>query len=222
MKSLLENLNTAFKDLADANRAREMSRYMRDQFSFFGISRPEVKRILKQQLKREKIPKIISPVLYDLWSHHEREMQYAAIELIKLVLHRQPASFIQVLEHLILQKSWWDTVDALAVLSGAHLKRHSSLQPTTTNRWINENNIWLQRTAILHQLKYGSETDFHLLQKYVLKVGMSNDFFIQKASGWALRQYGKFAPVSVSSFIESNSSLISALAKREALRNLKF
>jgi len=78
----------------------------------------------------------------------------------------------------------------------------------------------LQRVCIIFQLKYKNEVDTELLFKYILELKHSNEFFIQKASGWALRQYSKFNPDVVVEFIRENQDL-SNLTKREGLKYLK-
>ena len=44
----------------------------------------------------------------------------------------------------------------------------------------------------------------------------NKDFFIQKAIGWALRQYAKTNPEYVKLFVEAHA--VTGLAKREALK----
>jgi 3-methyladenine DNA glycosylase AlkD len=88
-----------------------------------------------------------------------------------------------------------------------------------TGRWVDSDNIWLQRTALLFQLKYKKDMDFELLSKYILKLKYSKEFFIQKAIGWILREYSKFFPETVVSFVKSNQ--LAPLSSREALRIVK-
>nr|WP_242836652.1 DNA alkylation repair protein [Ruminococcus flavefaciens] len=44
----------------------------------------------------------------------------------------------------------------------------------------------------------------------------TDEFFINKAIGWALREYSKTAPAWVKSFIERNKSALSSLSLKEA------
>ncbi len=216
VKKLAEDLHAA----CNPAYAMQMSRYMRNKFPFFGIRSPEVKRILKIRCNTTPLDDTLEKILHALWAHDNREMQFAAIEVLKKELYKQEASFIKFLETCIVTKSWWDTVDALSVLAGNHLMRHPSLQPGVTDRWITSENMWLQRAAILHQLKYGPTTDFDRLQRYILSVSNTHEFFLQKASGWALRQYARHAPHRVREFVEENSNKLSALTRREAMKHL--
>lgn len=68
----------------------------------------------------------------------------------------------------------------------------------------NGDELWLQRSAILFQLKYKEKTNETLLYRYIRQNTDSKEFFIQKAVGWALREYSKTNPESVKHFIEEN------------------
>ena len=120
---------------------------------------------------------------------------------------------------MIVHKSWWDTVDATAKYVGVFFKKHPHLTKPTTLRWITSDNRWLQRMAIIFQLAYKKETDVDLLFEYVLRKADSEEFFIQKAIGWALRQYAKIDAAEVKRFVEVTD--LKPLSKREALKHFK-
>ena len=106
-----------------------------------------------------------------------------------------PASFIRTLEYLIVTKSWWDTVDTIATGTlGVHFKRYPKVRDRTLARWRKSRNFWLRRACILFQLNYKQETDFPLMQEIIRENLGSKEFFINKAIGWALRQYTRVDP----------------------------
>jgi 3-methyladenine DNA glycosylase AlkD len=76
--------------------------------------------------------------------------------------------------------------------------------------------LWLQRVCLLFQLHYKQDTDAKLLFHLITQVASSNQFFLQKAAGWALRQLSKVNPKAVITFV--NSSTLSNLTRKEALR----
>ena len=76
--------------------------------------------------------------------------------------------------------------------------------------------MWLQRTAILFQLKYKKKTDVPLLFHCITTMADSKEFFIRKAIGWALREYSKTDAEVVQSFVASTE--LSPLSVREALK----
>ena len=128
--------------------------------------------------------------------------------------------FIGLFEHLIVTKSWWDSMDGIASWCvGEHFKRFPKLIKPFTEKWMKSKNMWLQRTVILFQLGYKDKTDVNLLFKNIQKLMDSKEFFIRKAIGWALREYSKTDAQAVMNFVENNE--IASLSKREALKWLK-
>jgi len=78
--------------------------------------------------------------------------------------------------------------------------------------------LWLTRTAILHQLRYKGATDAARLFRYCADRADHRDFFIRKAIGWALREYAYTDPAAVRKFVEQTD--LSGLSRREALKHL--
>ena len=75
--------------------------------------------------------------------------------------------------------------------------------------------MWLQRVAITFQRYYKKKTDAAMLFDYVLRLAHSTEFFIQKGSGWALREYSKIDPQAVLDFVEKHD--LPRLTRREAI-----
>lgn len=85
--------------------------------------------------------------------------------------------------------------------------------------WSDSENMWERRVAILYQLLYRQDTDETFLFEAIRKgcaSALRNEFFIQKAIGWALRTYKSTAPAAVESFIEAEKARLSKLSVREA------
>ena len=147
-------------------------------------------------------------------------MQYCAIEILIKELKRNYAKEdIQLIEKLIITKSWWDSVDTIAKnILGDYLLEHPLETEKVIERFSNSDNMWLNRSAILFQLGYKQKTNFDLLKSECEKHKNSNEFFIQKAIGWALREYGKNNPEVVKNFV--NATNLKNLSKKEALKNI--
>jgi 3-methyladenine DNA glycosylase AlkD len=216
-------LKAGFNDHANAEKARAMKAYMRNQFEFFGIDSTTRKSIVGDVLKINGKPDL--PVLLGLtgllWSQPEREMQYAAMDINNYYLKKLNSVYLPIYEKLIGQKSWWDTVDWLAPRAmGTILQKYPDQIPALVEKWLNSGNIWYIRSAILFQLHYKKETDFGLLKSIILQTIGSKEFFINKASGWALREYSKVNAIDVVHFVKSTPEL-SNLTTTEALKWLK-
>jgi 3-methyladenine DNA glycosylase AlkD len=82
-------------------------------------------------------------------------------------------------------------------------------------KWSAGSDIWLKRTAILHQLAYKDKTDIVLLEQIISNCLGSDEFFINKAIGWALREYSKTDPEWVESFISRRKNELSPLSIKE-------
>lgn len=194
---------------------------MKNHFDFFGMKAPTWLPILKTTFKEQGIleGEELRDFVTTCFEDDCREMQYAAIEMVQKGIKKQPEDFILILEYMIVTKSWWDSVDWIATLVGIHFQRYPHLIVPTTERWMESGYLWLQRICIIFQLKYKEKTDLELLSKYILAVANSKEFFLQKASGWALRDLSRKKPDFVIGFVAKNPQL-PPLTKREALRLL--
>ena len=223
LKSYLSAVQSTFEKEANPAYAVQQKKYMRDQFDYYGLKSKEAKAVRKeiyQTLGYPKETKEIQKLFRLFFKQPFRELHYFAIEVVEKNIKKQDADFIHFLEEMITTKSWWDTVDWINNLVGIHFKRFPELQKPYAYKWIDGENIWLARIAIIHQLKYKSDVDEVLLFDLIYQTRLSEEFFIRKAGGWALRQYSRVNPSSVIQFVEDHPDL-SGLTKREALRLLK-
>lgn len=220
--TIAEELSTAFKAAADPARAGDMARYMRDQFAFFGIGSADRRALQRPIFARHRSlerDELITAAL-DLWELPERELQYAACDLLIRHVKRLDGDALPDTETLITTKSWWDTVDPLATrVIGSIVLADRSLD-ATIDEWIDSDDIWLVRTAILHQLNWKERTDEPRLFALCLRRASESEFFIRKAIGWALRQHARVAPDRVRRFVDEHDAELSGLSKREALKHL--
>lgn len=215
----MTDIQTLFRTNRSLTDAPPMEAYMKNQFTFLGIRAGERKKLVAAYLKENGAPQDLLEFTIALFAEEEREFQYVAIDLLSRYGKKQPSEAIKVYEQLIVTKSWWDTVDGLAgTVVSNHFKLYLELIPTYNEAWINGDNIWLARTAILFQLKYKEKTDVDLLFFNCEKWLASKEFFIQKAIGWALRQYAKVDSGAVRQFVNSHS--LAPLSRREALKHI--
>ncbi|WP_054955218.1 DNA alkylation repair protein [Paenibacillus dakarensis] len=214
----LNQLRTLFAEHSNEYLAQKMKAYMRNQFEFFGIQSPLRKELTKKFLDEHDFPTEdqVVEVITKLWSMNERELQNAALQIMDMRKRKFHLDDIKLIEQMIINKSWWDTVDHIASNHAGHYFSKYPEQRNIADEWIQSDNFWLQRTAILFQLKYKLDTDVDRLFHYIQLTADSNEFFIQKAIGWSLRQYSKYNPESVIRFVQSNT--LSNLSRREALK----
>jgi 3-methyladenine DNA glycosylase AlkD len=209
---------------ANSNReiAIPMENYMKNNFPFLGIKTENRRTIFKAVYEKHKpeIKLYYREITWQLFQEKEREIQQCAVDLIqKEIKKKYVIEDIQFIEKLIITNSWWDSVDTIAkYLVGGYLQQFPKETLKVIERFSNAENMWLNRTAIIFQLGYKEKTDFDLLKAECEKHKHSTEFFIQKAIGWALRDYSRFNPNGVKNYVESTN--LKPLSQREALRLL--
>ncbi|MFE8701948.1 DNA alkylation repair protein [Cytobacillus sp. FJAT-54145] len=217
----LDLLVNLFEEKRNPELAIPMKSYMRDHFPFLGIRTPERKELLKKFYADSGIlKKPFQPdLILELWEKEEREYQYAALDYLERFVKKLEKEHLSLMEKLITTKSWWDTVDMLAQKPVGYIaSKYPEVIPKVIEGWAYGDHLWLRRTAILFQLKYKERTDEQLLYRYIKQNSDDKEFFIQKAIGWALREYSKTNKESVKQFIHSTT--LSNLSIREGSKYL--
>ncbi|MCC0099393.1 DNA alkylation repair protein [Streptomyces flavotricini] len=220
--TLVDRLTTTYAAAADPEQARSMAGYMKDVAPFLGIRTP-----LRRELSRAVTGQSAEPAEADVaalvlrcWELPEREYHYFAVDYLRRHVRVCSSGFLPVLRQLIVTVPWWDTVDLLAAHAAGPLVAADQRLTAVMDEWIGDEDLWLARTALLHQLRYKSATDTGRLFAYCRRQSGHPDFFIRKAIGWALREYAKTDPDKVRAFVTTERDRLSPLSVREALKNL--
>ncbi len=220
MHPYIKPLEKLFKANADKKKAPDMERYMRDQFQFWGLVSPVRKELEKQFIAEYGLPEIkdLKKITKEMWGLPQREYQYTAINIAARTHKLWKQDLIPLFEYLITTKSWWDTVDGVAPsLAGKYFLKFG-IDEQITDRWLQSDNFWLQRSAIIFQLKFKEKTDEKLLYRYIKRRAGEDEFFVRKAIGWALREHAKRNPESVRKFV--NTTNLKPLSIKEALKHI--
>lgn len=223
MIDYLKPLQALFEANRNTENAAAMSAYMKDHFSFFGIKSSERREIQKQFLSEYGLPKPFDPAVFEgFWSASEREFQMAGLDILRRQSKKCEPDDIHLIEKLIVSKSWWDSVDGLSSwVCGPYFLKFPEQTKPITDRWADSEKMWLRRASIIFQLGYKDQTDVDVLKNHIEMNLGSTEFFINKAIGWSLREYGKTNPNWVVKYVESLENRLHPLSKREALKNLQ-
>jgi 3-methyladenine DNA glycosylase AlkD len=224
LNKIFTSLEQEMKSVADDGKVLQMEKYLKNQFQFLGIPAPQ-KQLVYQRFREVYSPTTETELIQwvdMLWSQPYREYQHYAILTLekhwKLIQSPDGATFIA---SLVLRNSWWDTVDMLAskILGKYYQTRIEELRQVLP-AWISHEDMWMNRTAILVQLKYKEETHLDLLESAITPHLQSTEFFHQKAIGWSLREYAKTDPSWVRSFVQRHQ--LKPLSEREALKHISL
>jgi 3-methyladenine DNA glycosylase AlkD len=218
----VDRLRAALEEMADPARAEPMAAYMKHHFEFLGVQAPQVRLAAKPTLTagRGATGDELIAFADRCWEQPEREFQYVGALVLRRWVAALEPRHIDDLRRLVTTKSWWDTVDSLAAWSVGPLVRANRELVAVMDDWIGSDDIWLARTALLHQLSWKGDTDGDRLFRYSLARAADTEFFIRKAIGWALRQYAREEPDRVRAFVDANRDALSGLTVREALKHL--
>jgi 3-methyladenine DNA glycosylase AlkD len=220
--TVLERLTTVYPTAADPHRAASMRAYMKDIAPFLGLSTPERRALSRTLLLGTARPDETDCTALALrcWRLPEREYQYFAVDYLRRHVACLSSGFLPVARHLVSTVSWWDTVDALAAhVVGGMVAADPRLR-TDMDAWIEDDDLWVARTALLHQLRHKEATDTGRLFAYCVRQAGHPDFFIRKAIGWCLREYAKTDPQAVRDFVAAERARLAPLSVREALKNI--
>ena len=215
----LSSLKRIYEAHADPGVAIGMQKYMRDQFTCYGIYNPQRKELHKEFFAENGLPseEDLAGITKALWEKPQRDFQYFGMILLTKSMKKADQQRIDLYEYMISNKSWWDTVDYIASwLVGQQFQLYPELVHNYTKKWMASSDMWLQRTCIIYQLKYKHNTDTSQITSFIEALSDSKEFFIRKAIGWALREYSKTNPDWVRSFIESHK--LAPLSSREGMK----
>ena len=212
----LSGLITELEENRNELLAESMSKYMQDKFSFLGVRGATRTEIYKKYFPEARKTKTIDwNFVESCWNIEEREFQYVVVYYLKAMQKFLKREDISRLKYLIVTKSWWDTVDLLAKVVGSLVIRIEGYDQIMLE-WSKDSNIWLRRVAILYQLSLKDKVDKQVLDKILVNNLGDSEFFINKAVGWALRDYSKYNPEWVREFIKKNKENMANLSIREA------
>lgn len=227
MSALLKTVRSQLKSAADPQKAPQMQAYMKSQMPYHGVPSPILKKICKEIYSDVsfKSQKEWQQEATYIWRNAKfREERYAALNLCghKCSKEFQTPDAMKMYEEFIVTGAWWDYVDDIASHRVGHILRNFPAPMKRMMRtWSKCDDMWKRRTSIISQLGFKKETDLDLLYSCIQQSVGSKEFFLQKAIGWALREYAWVDPKEIKRFVKQNDAKLAPLSKREALKNIK-
>jgi len=220
-------LRTELSRAGDPKKTAAMQAYMKSAMPYWGVQTPVQRDITRRLFTANRLETAEEwrEACLTIWRAAEyREERYAAIDLTGFKYYRewQTLDTLPMYEEMIVAGAWWDFVDVIASARlGPLLRQYPGRMRTKMLQWGRSRSIWKRRSAILCQLTFKSETDLDLLYAAIEPSLGSKEFFLQKAIGWALRQYAWSDPREIRRYVRANADRLGALSKREALKNIQ-
>jgi 3-methyladenine DNA glycosylase AlkD len=227
IQELLAQVRKALRKVADPVKAVAMQAYMKSTLPYHGVPAPLLRQVCKEVFSSAQLETSAQwqGLVLDLWRNAGfREERYAALQLAgdRRARAFQTPGTMKVYEELIVTGAWWDYVDDVASHRiGPILRDHPAPMRRKMLRWSKCPDIWKRRSSIICQLGFKQATDLDLLYACIEPSLGSREFFLQKAIGWALRQYAWTEPTEVKRYVRLNQERLSPLSRREALKNLQ-
>ncbi len=224
MDDLVTVIRLELHEHADPALAPGQQAYMKSAMPFLGVRVPEVRRIVKSAARSHPPADVgdLEGSARRLWDEATyREERYAATALTGMRVAVGSLDVLNLLEHMAVTGAWWDHVDEVAHRVGTVLAVHPDEVEPVVRRWIASDDLWLRRVAIICQLERKEDTDLTLLTAAIEAASDSQEFFLRKAIGWALRQHAKVDPGWVRDFVEEREHMLSGLSRREALKHVE-
>ena len=216
----IEGLKKNFEKRANEDNAIQMAKYLRNQFVFYGLKSPARRDAYHQILKDEK-KQIDWDLLDQAWNDKHREMQYFVCDYLLAMEKYVSYDDLFKIEHYVRTEQWWDTIDSLMKLYGYVGLKDQRVDQLMLD-WSKDPDKWVRRVAIEHQLLRKDRINTALLSQILENNLESDEFFINKAIGWALRDYSKTNPEWLSDFIDGNYNHLAKLSITEGSKYLKI
>ncbi|MCH8983644.1 MAG: DNA alkylation repair protein [Acidobacteria bacterium] len=208
---------------ANQEKASGMQAYMKTEMPFYGVQKPARKMIMRR-LKDEFAPSSLDEyesLVLALWDLPHREEKYLALAVgVESRQFHTPAS-LPLYRRLMVEGAWWDFVDEVSTRMVREVVRdYPEPAWAVVDQWIDDEVMWLRRSAIICQVGIKERTDADRLFSFCRQRAFEEEFFIRKAIGWALREYSKTNPEAVAAFAIEYREELSGLSFREATRHI--
>lgn len=205
-----------FESQRNEENSISMENYLRNRFKFYGLKTKNRRAVYNDLIKSDKKAGVIDWEFIELCYKDEyREIQYLTLDYLEALQKFLTYEDIPKLEKFARVNQWWDSIDVLDKVIGS-----IGLEDFRVNeimlKWSEDEDFWMRRIAINHQRPRKDKTNTELLEKILTNNFGSDEFFINKAIGWSLREYSKTDPEWVRNFLEKYSDKMDKLSIKEA------
>ena len=214
----------ALRAAGTAERAAQEKRYLKSELEFFGVTVPELRRVVTAAVRGYAGLDGAGMVAWAvaLWGEPVHERRMAAVEILTLAAPRLGAGELAVVERLVRESGTWALVDGLAGNVAGEIALRDPRSWPVIDRWAVDADFWVRRSALLALLRgiRSRQPELARFTRYAEPMLPEREFFIRKAIGWVLREISKRDPAWVASWTELHLAGMSGVTFREAVRRL--
>jgi len=214
----------ALRAVGTPERAVQEKRYLKSELEFFGVTVPELRRVVVAAVRGYPGLDGAGMVAWAvaLWGEPVHERRMAAVEILTLAAPRLGAAELAVLERLVRESGTWALVDGLAGNVAGEIALRDPRSWPVIDGWAADADFWVRRSALLALLRgiRAGQPELPRFTRYAEPMLAEREFFIRKAIGWVLREISKHDPDWVASWTRRHLSEMSGVTYREAVRRL--
>ncbi|MDP1728989.1 MAG: DNA alkylation repair protein [archaeon] len=203
----LEQIRAELFSLKNLQRAEASKKYLKSPYNFYGVTVPQLRKVAK---KYQHLSVYDNFNLFDeLWNSNNHEEMSLALYL--LTNHRKNFN-LEFWDFLTNEKrinkfKTWDHVDEAC----SHTLGEILVNNTQLNNKIKEfsqsKNHWIRRISMVSQYPLIKKGKIQLTIFLAEKLCYDEDIYVQKATGWMLREAGKKNPIQVKEFIKIHKKM---------------
>ena len=214
----------ALRAVGTPERAAQEKRYLKSELEFFGVTVPELRRVVTGAVRGYPGLNGTGMVAWAvaLWAEPVHERRMAAVEILTMAAPALGAAELANVGRLVRESGTWALVDGLAGNVAGEIALHDRRSWPVIDGWAVDADFWVRRSALLALLLgiRRGRPDLARFTRYAEPMLTEREFFIRKAIGWVLREISKHDPAWVASWTELHLAEMSGVTFREAVRRL--
>jgi len=216
------------KTVADPTRKAASKTMFPTSMEYLGVRTPEMRKLLKKWWIENKSwpPEKLEALAKELVETRIFECNQVAYELLSLNKKALSQLTLTDLEFLGRNMDNWATTDTFSVLLAGRAWRNNQITDTDILNWLNSENIWWRRAAIVSTVGMNLKTrggtgDTSRTLMVCEKVVDDRHDMIVKALSWALRELSKHDKPAVENFMKKYDEVLAGRVRREVYTKLE-
>jgi 3-methyladenine DNA glycosylase AlkD len=212
--------------LADPAKAAEMAAYHKVVRPYLGVSVPQIDDLTDRWRAERSLDDRIA-LAADLWTTNIHEARVAAAKLLTQARIRPDDAAWALIVSWVPDFDGWALADHASIAGQKRLVADPS-RLDTVEGWVGSPHMWTRRAALVMTLPW-TKQNFPKAQDLAIRARVlgwcatladDQDWFIQKAVAWWLRDLSKHDAEATRAFLAAHGDRLKNFARKEAARHL--